>query len=54
MKSAKENKKIITSMKKKMIEMEGIVRDFKLFEKQVSIDNHRYLKQQEIKEKEVR
>ena len=41
------------SFKAKMIELEGIIHDFRVYEKQVIIDNNKKEKQQDLKEKEV-
>ena len=35
----KENKKVLKTLKNKIIEIEGVVRDFKLFEKVFAMEN---------------
>jgi hypothetical protein len=37
----KDSKKVLKALKNKIIEVEGIVRDFRLFEKQVNLENHK-------------
>lgn len=37
----KEYKRIMGAFKLKMIELEGLAHDFKLYEKQVKIENHK-------------
>lgn len=45
---------MLKALKNKIIEIEGVVRDFKLFEKQFAIENHKNIKLIEQKEKEIR
>jgi chromosome segregation ATPase len=49
----KDCKKVLKALKNKIIEVEGIVRDFRLFEKQVNLENHKNQKLLEEKTREV-
>ena len=49
----KENKKVLKTLKNKIIEIEGVVRDFKLFEKVFAMENSKTQKQLEAKDKEI-
>lgn len=40
-------------LKNKIIEVEGVVRDYKLFEKQFHIDSHKHFTQMSNKDKEM-
>ena len=40
-------------LKNKIIEVEGVIRDFKLFEKQFNIDSHKHMTQMAAKDKEI-
>ena len=49
----KECKKVLKALKNKIIEVEGVVRDFRIFEKQVNLEAHKNQKLVEEKTKEV-
>jgi hypothetical protein len=44
---------VLKMLKNKIIEVEGVVRDFKLFEKQFHIDTHKHFTQMANKDKEM-
>lgn len=44
---------MLKMLKNKIIEVEGVVRDFKLFEKQFHIDSHKHFTQMSNKDKEM-
>lgn len=44
---------MLKMLKNKIIEVEGVVRDFKLFEKQFHIDSHKHFTQMAMKDKEM-
>lgn len=54
LKQIKENKAVLKALKNKIIEIEGVVRDFKLFEKQFAIEIHKNLKTIEMKDREIK
>ncbi len=49
----KDCKKVLKALKNKIIEVEGVVRDFRLFEKQINLEAHKTQKLLDEKTKEV-
>ena len=49
----KDCKTVLKMLKNKIIEVEGVVRDFKIFEKQFHIDTHKHFTQMSAKDKEI-
>ena len=49
----KDCKKVLKALKNKIIEVEGVVRDFRLFEKQINLEAHKNQKLLDEKTKEV-
>ncbi|TNV84338.1 hypothetical protein FGO68_gene7451 [Halteria grandinella] len=54
LKQARENKQVLKALKNKIIELEGIQRDFQLFQKQFTIENHKNIAMIKEKEKEIK
>jgi hypothetical protein len=52
-KALKENKSVIKTLKNKIIDVEGFIRDFKTFESKFAIDNNKTQKLLELRDKEI-
>lgn len=49
----KENKEVLKTLKNKLIEVEGIVREFGLFEKVTALEHSKHARQMEAKDREL-